>query len=85
MRDTVTGLVFQIAEFDVEGGAAAGDYTLSERPLVPGRTYEMMRYDANPNVASGGIGFSYLDFADAVAEPPRVIDGGAGADTIDAG
>lgn len=85
VRDTVTGIVFQIAEFDVEGGAAAGDYTLSERPLVPGRSYEVMGYESNPDVAGGDAGFDYLDFADAVAEPARVIDGGAGADVIDAG
>jgi len=35
VRDLNTGEEFQIVEFDVEDGDAAGSYTLSEKPLDP--------------------------------------------------
>lgn len=80
VRDTVTGDEFQIIEFDVENGAAAGDYVMSELPLVTGRTYEILNYDSNPNAAAGDIAFSYADYV----APARVVDGTDGDDVIDA-
>ncbi len=77
LRDTVTGQVFQIVEFDVEQGAAAGDYTLSEVPLVSGRSYEVLAYDSNPNAAAGDAAFSAEDYTD------HIVDGTDGDDTID--
>jgi len=59
IRDTVTGETFQIVEFDVENGAAAGDYLLSEKPLIVGRSYEILAYDSNPN--SSDPNFTYTD------------------------
>ncbi|KCV83139.1 type I secretion target repeat-containing protein [Actibacterium atlanticum] len=80
VRDTVTGEEFQIIQFDVEDGAAAGDYTLSELPLVTGREYEVLDYDSNPNAASGDIAFTYTDYV----APDRVVEGTDGDDVIDA-
>lgn len=77
LRDTVTGQVFQVAELEVEGGAAGGNYTLSELPLVPGRSYDVLAYDSNPNASAGDIAFTYGDFTDGD------IDGTDGDDLID--
>ncbi|MEX5726847.1 Ca2+-binding RTX toxin-like protein [Rhodovulum iodosum] len=84
VRDTVSGEVFQIVQFDVEGGAAAGDYLLSEQALVQGRTYEVVSFNSNPDAAGGDASFDYTDFAAEAAEYDRVVDGSAAADTIDA-
>ncbi|MDA5094451.1 hypothetical protein O2N63_10175 [Aliiroseovarius sp. KMU-50] len=61
LRDTVTGEEFQVVEFDVEQWDASGDYTLSESALIPGRTYEVVDYDSNPDASAGDIAFSYSD------------------------
>ncbi|WP_417724617.1 Hint domain-containing protein [Salipiger sp.] len=76
LRDTVTGKVFQLAEFDVENGAASGHYTLSEYQLVTGRSYQVLDYDSNPNAARGDIAFNYTEYQDGV------VNGTAGADLI---
>ncbi len=79
VQDTVTGEIFQVAAFDVENGAAAGDYTISEIPLVPGRLYTVLERDTNPDVTAGDIAFS----ADDYIAPDRVISGTGGNDSID--
>jgi Ca2+-binding RTX toxin-like protein len=81
VTDTVTGQSFQIAQFDVEGGAAGGLYTLSEQPLISGRSYTVTAYDSNPNAAVGDIAFSYTDYVNF--DPDGVIDGTSGDDLID--
>ncbi|MGB5559439.1 MAG: Hint domain-containing protein [Paracoccaceae bacterium] len=80
LRDTVTGLTFQVAQFEIEAGAATGFYTLSESPLIANRVYEVVAYDTNPNNAAGDIVFTYADF---VSEP-HIVSGTSGDDTIDA-
>ncbi|MEL7115926.1 MAG: hypothetical protein AAGP08_10095, partial [Pseudomonadota bacterium] len=80
IRDTETGDVFEVAQLDVESGGASGRYTLSEMPLVQGRTYEVVDYSDNANVLSGDPAFSYLDFV----APGNEVTGGDGNDTIDA-
>ncbi|TCP62419.1 Ca2+-binding RTX toxin-like protein [Rhodovulum bhavnagarense] len=82
VRDTQTGDIFQLAAFDVEQGAAAGLYILAERQLVQGRTYEVLENDTNPDAAAGDIAFSYVDYAENMAEPSRVVDGTVGNDAI---
>ncbi|WP_428515551.1 Hint domain-containing protein [Roseovarius sp.] len=77
LRDTVTGQTFQVIQFEVEDGAATGNYTLSEVPLVAGRSYQVQAYDSNPNAAAGDIAFSALDYTD------QIVDGTDGDDTID--
>ena len=80
LRDTVTGDVFEVAAFDVENGAAAGDYLISETPLVAGRNYEVLSYDSNPNVNAGDIAFNSTDYL----APDNIVDGTVGGETIDA-
>lgn len=82
IRDTVTGEVFDVVQLQVENGAASGFYTLSERPLIPGRSYEVVAYDSNPNVLTpGDPAFNITNYvADDAA-----VDGTSGNDTIDTG
>lgn len=80
LRDTVTGEEFEVAAFDVENGAAAGDYLISEQPLIAGRSYEVVAYDSNPNVQAGDIAFDSTDYV----APENLVDGTLGDDTIDA-
>ncbi len=61
-RDTVTGEEFTVAEFQVETGAAAGSYTLSERPLVPGRTYQILESSTVANVLVGDPAITYSEY-----------------------
>ena len=89
LRDTVTGATFEVVQFEVENGGAAGFYTLSEIPLVAGRSYETLDYHTNPDVNAGNPVFTYADYdrdafsAYTVNSPPGTVDGTAGADTID--
>lgn len=78
IRDTATGETFQIVQFDVESGAASGQYTLSEVPLVPGHTYEVVNYDTFANINDGDEAFTYADYQD------NIVEGTSGDDTIDA-
>lgn len=79
IQDTVTGETFQVARFHVETGGAAGFYTLSETPLVAGRTYEVVTYDTNPNAGTDDPVFSYADYVG----PNNIVTGTSGNDTID--
>ncbi len=83
--DTVTGQTFQLATFHIENGANAGYYTLSEVPLVPGRTYRTIDFDSTPDASAGDPVFAYADneFADGIVEGTSgddVIDGGYSGD-----
>ncbi|MEO3414724.1 Hint domain-containing protein [Roseovarius sp. CAU 1744] len=79
IRDTVTGETFDVSQFQVENGAANGFYTLSERPLIPGRIYEVVAYDSNPDVTAGDPGFNISNFVGT----DTVVTGTSGNDTID--
>ncbi|MDF0596976.1 Hint domain-containing protein [Psychromarinibacter halotolerans] len=79
VRDSVTGEEFQVATFEVEDGAAAGYYTITEIPLVAGREYTVLEYDSNPDVTAGDIAFSATDYV----APEHEITGTSGDDTID--
>ncbi|RPE71881.1 hemolysin type calcium-binding protein [Pacificibacter maritimus] len=77
VRDTATGETFEVVQFNVESGAAAGNYTLSEVALVPGRTYEVLARDTIPEVGQGFENFAYADYEDGI------VQGTAGDDVID--
>ena len=63
VEDTQTGEQFEVVQFRVRDGDASGqDYTISEVPLVPGRTYEVINYENNPNDADGSPVLSYEDY-----------------------
>lgn len=79
VTDDVTGRTFEVIQFDVENGAAAGLYTLSEVPLISGRSYTVNAYNTNADVTRGDIAFSQTDYVVA----NNVVDGTAGNDSID--
>lgn len=51
MVDTVTGKEFDVVLLNGKDGPTAFTYTLSEYPLVPGRTYDVIKFDNQPNAA----------------------------------
>lgn len=77
VQDTQTGEIFEVVQFQVESGDASGYYTLSEVPLVPGRSYEVINSDSNPSLAAGDDTFTYADYQD------DIVEGTSGDDTID--
>ncbi len=79
--NTTTGETFEVSQFQVENGGASGFYTLSEKPLAPGQTYEVLAYNSNPNAAAGDIAFTYGDYFYGNG----VVEGGATDDTINSG
>lgn len=78
VRDTVTGEEFEVVQLQVEGGGADGFYTMSETPLIAGRSYEIVQYDSNPDVLVGAPAFNYTEQVDGI------ITGTSGDDVIDA-
>lgn len=81
VTDDVTGQTFQVVQLDVENGAAAGQYTLSEIPLVAGRSYTIVNYDGNPSATGGDAVFSYADYVEPVYSD-GIVSGTTGDDTI---
>ncbi len=78
--DTVTGKEFQVVTIRVNDGTNTGYYTLSEIPLVPGRVYETVSFDTEPDVSAGDESFSYADYA---AASDGIVSGTDGDDVID--
>ncbi len=81
LRDTTTGEEFQVSTLHVLSGGASGYYTLSEVPLISGRSYEVVTYDTDPDVSAGDPVFTYSDqfLGDGI------VDGTSSNDTIDSG
>ncbi len=79
LRDTVTGDVFEVVSFQVDTGAAAGYYTVSEIPLVAGRSYETIAFNGDADAASGDIALTFDDFV----APDHIVTGTRGNDNID--
>ncbi|WP_367876066.1 Hint domain-containing protein [Sulfitobacter sediminis] len=77
--DQVTGQTFQLVTFRVNAGPNTGYYTLSEVPLVPGRSYQTTGYDTVPNASAGDAAFSYADYV----ESDGIVEGTGGDDVID--
>lgn len=80
LTDTVTGEVFNVITLRIDSGGATGYYTLSEIPLVVGRSYETLEFDVDPDVTTGDPAFSIDDYE----APGEQVDGTGGNDTIDA-
>ena len=74
-----TGETFQIITFEIESGPAAGYYTISEQPLVPGATYRTITFDTDPSGSDAT--FSYADYVTDI--PDGTVDGTDGDDVID--
>ncbi len=81
LLDTTTGETFQIVTFHVESGPAAGYYTLTEYPLVPGHTYQTVTFDTDPDADAGDAVFSYADYITDI--PDGTVSGTDGDDVID--
>ncbi len=63
LRDSVTGEEFNASELQVSSGPAAGRYTLSERPLIAGRSYTVLDRDSNPDATDPGDPvFTYSEY-----------------------
>ena len=80
VRDTVTGETFQVIRFRIDSGANQGTYTVSEQPLVVGRSYEIIAYDKDPDAGAGDPVLTYSEF---VPESDGIVEGTAGDDIID--
>ncbi|WP_179380831.1 Hint domain-containing protein [Jannaschia marina] len=74
VRDTITGEEITVTTFNVNNGAQY--YTISSSPLVEGRSYETISFDASPTEGEG-TGFAYEDYNDGT------VLGTAGNDVID--
>ncbi|KAF0674983.1 Hint domain-containing protein [Profundibacterium mesophilum] len=80
VRDSISGETFEVARLDVrDGSGSVGKYTLSEQPLVMGRSYEVVDYKSQPSFETG-TPFTYADYEGA----PHEISGTAGNDVINA-
>lgn len=62
VTDSVTGLTFVVVQFHVVTGDASGQYTLSEQPLVPGRSYTALQSDNSPDAEAGDPVFTYANY-----------------------
>ncbi|MFO6462749.1 Hint domain-containing protein [Jannaschia sp. KMU-145] len=74
LEDSVTGEQIKVTTITVNGGASY--YTISSVPLVEGRSYETIQFDATPDQPSG-TQFDYDEYNDGT------VLGTAGNDTID--
>ena len=83
LLDTTTGEIFQLVTFHVESGPAAGYYTLSEIPLVPGHTYQTIEFDTDPDADAGDPVFNYADYVSD--QPDGTVQGTSGDDTMGIG
>ena len=83
LRDTVTNQEFQVVRFQVEDGDASGSYTISEVPLIPGRSYEITAYDNNPDGAGTDPVLSYADYYAGWEGQDTDGDGIADVDDLD--
>lgn len=82
LTDTVTGETFQIITFRINDGPNTGYYTLSERPLIPGRDYTTNAYDTDPDASAGDPAFAYAEYVPS--NPDGTVSGTDGDDLIDA-
>lgn len=82
LRDTVTNEVFEVVRLDVETGGASGLYTLSETPLVAGRSYQTLAYSNDPDITAGDPTFSYFDY-DHDAFDSYSVTAPSGTGTVD--
>ncbi|MEM7190414.1 MAG: Hint domain-containing protein [Pseudomonadota bacterium] len=62
LRDQETGETFEMVTLHVESGPAAGYYTISEQPLVAGRTYDVQDFDFTPDAGAGDPVFTYSEY-----------------------
>ena len=63
LYDPIDNVTFQVVLFNGKTGSTSFRYTLSEYPLVEGRTYEVLAFDNQPNAqVAGDPVFTYADY-----------------------
>ena len=85
VTDLDTGESFEIVQFVVDSGSAAGTHTLSEQPLIDGHEYEVTDYNDKPGKTGGNASesFTYDDYVDSSSLADGIVSGSEGNDTID--
>ncbi|WP_417272698.1 Hint domain-containing protein [Celeribacter halophilus] len=85
VTDQDTGESFEIVQFVVDSGSAAGTYTLSEQPLIDGHEYEVTDYNGKPGRTGNNPSeaFTYDDYVDSSSLADGIVSGSEGDDTID--
>jgi Ca2+-binding RTX toxin-like protein len=87
VTDLTTGESFQVVQFVVDTGSAAGTYTLSEQPLIDGHEYQVTYYNTSPGESQRGgttnESFTYADYVSAASLADGIVSGTSGDDTID--
>ena len=58
----MTNEIFEVTTLRVNAGAASGWYTISEVPLVSGRSYQVVQSDYDPDVTAGDIAFGLDEY-----------------------
>ncbi|MDO6458715.1 Hint domain-containing protein [Celeribacter halophilus] len=85
VTDLDTRESFEIVQFVVDSGSAAGTYTLSEQPLIDGHEYEVTDYNDKPGRTGNNASeaFTYDDYVDSSSLADGIVSGSEGDDTID--
>ncbi|PZX06818.1 Hint domain-containing protein [Celeribacter halophilus] len=85
VTDLDTGESFEIVQFVVDSGSAAGTYTLSEQPLIDGHEYEVTDYNDKPGRTGNNASeaFTYDDYVDSSSLADGIVSGSESDDTID--
>ncbi len=83
LLDTTTGQTFQLVTFHVESGPAAGYFTLSELPLVPGHTFQTLQFDTDPDVDAGDPVFTYANYVVPAYISEISYDGNGSSDFVE--
>ena len=63
LYDPIDDVTFEVVLLNGKDGGTSFTYTLSERPLIEGRTYEVIQFDNQPNAQNPGEPvFTYADY-----------------------
>ncbi|PTQ66454.1 Hint domain-containing protein [Celeribacter persicus] len=87
VTDLSTGETFQVVQFVVDTGSAAGSYTLSEQPLIDGHDYQVTAYSSTPGQSyrngTSDEAFTYADYVSTAEIADGIVSGTSGDDTLD--
>ncbi len=87
LYDPIDDVTFEVVLFNGKSGPVSFLYTLSEYPLVEGRTYEVIAFDNQPNAQVPGDPF--FTYSDYVCYAPATLidtpDGHRAVETLQSG
>lgn len=87
LYDPIADVTFEVVLFNGKTGSVSFLYTLSEYPLVEGRTYEVIAFDNQPNAQVPGE--PYFTYGDYVCYAPGTLidtpDGPRAVETLQPG